>query len=66
MARLATALPLTAQHGTCGVTLMPGDRIIATAGGRFLVLDSREAHDLHAALGDLQAQVDAINARDAA
>ncbi len=67
MSRPAENLPLTAQHGACGVTLMPRDKVIATAGGRFLIMTEREAFDLEAALRDLHRQVNELDAlRDAA
>jgi hypothetical protein len=41
----------------CGVTLMPRDKVIVAAGGRFLVLNEREAGDLETALADVRRQV---------
>lgn len=64
--RPTDGLPLTAQHGSCGATLMPRDKVIVTAGGRFLVLTEAEAFALEAALADLHRQVDALDARRAA
>jgi hypothetical protein len=58
MDRGAEALPLTAQHGACGVTLMPRNEVIVTAAGRFLILDERESRDLQAALIELHAKLD--------
>lgn len=62
MYRPAESLPLTAQYGACGVILMPRDKVIVTAGGRFLVLTEHEAFQLEDALRDLHEQVDRLDA----
>lgn len=49
--------PVSAQYGSCAVTVMPRDTVVIAAGGKLLVVTEDEAWDLGRALTQVAAGV---------